>query len=112
MSGIVRPLVCTPTEVCCSEGSSRPFPSPGGRQLGALGCAFSPRACPGKVETGFPKRTCDNKEISREKAARAFALARTDEGAAPNPSPNVVAALPSRPLPQGERAHLGVTRAR
>jgi hypothetical protein len=21
------------------------------------------RACPGKVETGFPKRTCDNKEI-------------------------------------------------
>src|ERR1700733_11918990 len=144
MSGIVRPLVCTPTEVCCSEGSSRPFPSPGGKrvpadvvpgsgepagwcrrtrsfapvtgpgvgQLGALGCAFSTRACPGKVETGFPKRTCDNKEISREKAAPAFALARTDEGAAPNPSPNVVAALPSRPLPQGERAHLGVTRAR
>jgi hypothetical protein len=35
MSGIVRPLVCTPTEVCCSEGSSRPFPSPGGKRVPA-----------------------------------------------------------------------------
>jgi hypothetical protein len=23
------------------------------------------RACPGKVETGFPKRTCDNRNLER-----------------------------------------------